>query len=147
MFKSCFLQVKESILQKSIEGICGGIVYQLVGLEVGFPMLAVYGLLVIDMIVGTIAAIKNKSFSWRVWGSKFGAKVMVWSLLISTVHQLTIIEPKMIAFEGYTLLRLGLTDAYSIAQNARKISDAAPTALINGIKKVKDKADNLMTKS
>lgn len=132
--------------QNSVIGICGGVAYQLVGFEASFPFVAVYVMLVIDMIFGTWLAIKEKRFSWSIWGNKFAQKVFTWSLLTVTAHQLTIVEPLLKAFEGYVFVIMVGADAGSAFKNARKVNSSVPSTLPKLAKKIKDKADNLMTK-
>ena len=146
MFKACYNQILDSIAQNSIIGICGGVTYQLVGLEASYPFVAVYVMVVIDMIFGTWLAKKEKRFSWSTWGNKFAQKVFTWSLLTVTAHQLTIVEPMLKAFEGYVFVIMVAADAGSAFKNARKINSSVPSALPKLAKKIKDKADNIMTK-
>jgi len=144
MFESCFNQIFESITKNYIIGVCGGVAYQLVGLDMVYPLIGVFIALVADMISGITLAIKRNTFSISVMVNKFIAKVLGWSLIIVTTHQLTVIEPAMKAFEGFTMLVLAGADLGSVVMNLKKAKTPIPSALIDMTKKVKDKSDKLM---
>jgi len=148
MFESCFNQLGTYFAQKSIIGLCGGVMLQLFGGDkASAVVVAVFILLLMDTCAGTLAALKERKWSGKIMLFGFARKVMVWTLLLVTAHQVTNLNEYMFWFEEAVIIIVALTDAISTLKNLSKLGAPIPSALIDRLEKVKtENTDKLITK-